>query len=294
MAQPFLDEDLTHLYQISPHLTNWLNDKQNMVSYIPDDLLPVRYATYKNGTDFFNSADAYDYPCVVKVSSSSAGDGVFICGDINTQQMVKKAIQNTKGTVLVEQFIETLHNYGIQFGIPYETSLPIEIIGINRQLTTKNGEFIGGIIYPGRSYDELNNVKNALISKILPHIRQMGWYGVGCFDVLSTKNGKAYIIDCNFRMTGMTAYLMLVANRQITKPLVSFSGEFLGELSQFKAILADIQTRENNIHILTVSFNDNICRCNAAILFDTEEVLQDTAKKLLNAGIKSQALEYFA
>src|SRR3989344_3968039 len=49
MAQPFLDDDLDHLYQISPKLTQWLNDKQHMISYVPEQLLPTRYGFFKSG-----------------------------------------------------------------------------------------------------------------------------------------------------------------------------------------------------------------------------------------------------
>jgi hypothetical protein len=47
MAQP--DADMAGLYQIPPALTSLLNDKQHMGDYIATDLLPTRYATYKNG-----------------------------------------------------------------------------------------------------------------------------------------------------------------------------------------------------------------------------------------------------
>ncbi|HUP26320.1 MAG TPA: hypothetical protein VM124_01575 [Candidatus Limnocylindrales bacterium] len=291
MAQPFLDEDLLPLYQIPPRLTNWLNDKQNMDSYIPRGFLPKRYVTFKNGSEFYESAREFPARCVIKVSSSSAGDGVYICTSKKMQKKVKKLLQNTQGAIFVEQYIEAAANYGIQFGIPYESDQPIDIIGVNQQLTTEDGEFIGGIIELSKAYDELKGVKEVLLAQVLPQIRELGWYGVGCFDVLIDKDSNAHIIDCNFRMTAMTAYLMLVANSQINKSLVSFSGEYRGTLKEFEHLLNGVQKR--NVHILALSETDDVCRCNAAILFNKREEIGPIARQLINAGIVSKALDFF-
>ncbi|MES2971230.1 MAG: hypothetical protein V4702_02845 [Patescibacteria group bacterium] len=296
MAQPFLDDDIRHLYQIPPKLTNWLNDKQNMGSYIPKELLPARYAEYKDGKSFFDSKRKFSLPCVIKVSSSSAGDGVHICKDAKTFQNTKKLLKNTKGTIFVEHYIEATANYGIQFGIPHDQSLPVDIIGINQQLTTPGGEFVGGVIDPARRYHELALIKEVILDQVLPHVREMGWYGVGCFDVLPDKSGNLYIIDANFRMTGMTAYLMLTANQQINQPLVSFSGEFTGTLKNFEDMLDQMSSdydRKRKVHILALAVNDGVCRFNAAILYDTYAEINLIAKQLVDAGVVSKALNFF-
>ena len=291
MAQPFLDRDVDFLYQISPKLINSLNDKKNLSRYIPKDLLVRRYAEYANGKTFSKSRRKFPLPCVVKVSSSSAGDGVYICYDIMSYHKVKKSLNSTKGAIIIEQFIKENANYGVQFGVPEDPNQSIEIIGINQQLTTSEGEFIGGIINPNNTYDELSFVKEIIVSEILPQVRDLGWYGVGCFDVLSDDDGF-YIIDCNFRMTGMTAYHMLVANRQIIKPLVSFSGELDGSCAEAINIIRslDDSTAGPLVHILTITENDGVCRFNGAMLLQDLRDISFVAQKVLDIGITSKAL----
>jgi hypothetical protein len=294
MAQPFLDKDMRHLFQISPRLTNWLNDKKNMTSFIPEKLLPQRYMSFKDGQALFNTRRSIPLPSVVKVSSSSAGDGVYICHDEQTLNSTKQHLKNTTGTIVIEQYIEAVANFGIQFGIPHDHALPIDIIGVNQQLTTPGGEFVGGIVDAKQQHEELKSLKNILLNEVLPHVRELGWYGVGCFDVLPDRYGNFYIIDSNFRMTGMTAYLMLAANKQINTSLLSFGGEFKGTLNDFERIITGISPPKDRkkIHILALTEVNGVCRCNGAILFEDQSTLINLAKQLTNAGLKSKALDF--
>lgn len=291
MAQPFMDEDMHDLYQISPRLTVWLNDKLNMPSFIPDVFSAKRYGSFKNGPEFSGTQQVLPVPCVVKVSSSSAGDGVYICLDAESMTAVKAELKTIRGSIIVEQYINATTNYGVQFGIPENPEQPIDIIGISKQLTTTEGEFIGGIIDNNSRYDELNSAKQALLHEILPEVRKLGWYGVGCFDVLVDKDGKCYFIDCNFRMTGMTAYLLLHANRQITKSLVSFSGEFKGTLTQLEKAFNTLPKARDSLHVLTYTEGHQSCNFSAALLFDSNQEIGVMAQTLLKAGIASKALE---
>ncbi|HSX23585.1 MAG TPA: hypothetical protein VLE74_00595 [Candidatus Saccharimonadales bacterium] len=297
MAQPFLDEDMGHLYQIPPQLTNWLNDKKNMESFIPAALLAQRYAAFESGQTFSKDRRPWTLPCVVKVSSSSAGDGVYLCKDNGVLQAVRSALKDATGTVIVERYIEAQANYGIQFGIPQNPALPIDIIGVNEQLTTPEGEFIGGVIDTANDYKELETVKQQLLSHILPEVRKMGWYGVGCVDVLVSPIGQPFIIDCNFRMTGMTAYLMLAANKRISGSMMSFSGEYKGSLAKLQETIGHISRQDRTeipMHIITLTEQDGACRFNAAISFRQSADLSDSASRLLQAGVASKALELFA
>lgn len=297
MAQPFLDDDMTYLYQIPPKLTNWLNDKQHMNSYVPAELLPARHGSYPSGQAFAADATKLVVPCVVKVSSSSAGDGVYVCKDRRSLLAAKKVLSAVQSTIIVEQYIEARANYGIQFGIPADAQAPIDIIGINEQLTTDMGEFIGGIIEPGRSYNQLRAVMHQLVKDILPQVRVLGWYGVGCFDVLEDTEGRLFIIDGNFRMTGMTAYFMMVVNQHITSSLVSFSAEFHGSLKQLEKLLGDVplaSDAEKPLRIISLAEHAGVYRFNAALLFHNRQRVGVMARQLLRAGIVSKALEQLA
>lgn len=205
-------------------------------------------------------------------------------------------MQNTS-SILIEEYIESEKNYGIQFGIPYDTQKPIHIIGVNRQITTSGGEFIGGIINPADSYNELQPVIEFLLKSALPTVRQLGWYGVGGFDVLIS-NGGQYVIDCNFRMTSMSAYLMLAANKQINKPLLSFSGELNGNLANIKNLIT-VFNRSNRlkdvkVRLLALTQNSDICRFNGVLLAKDTLAFSAAAHQLLQLGMVSESLTHIA
>lgn len=130
-------------------------------------------------------------PCVVKVSSSSSGDGVRVCRmaqDISSAQAV---FADLRTPILIQEYIDAVWNCGIQFGIPANPTLPIDIIGMSRQVTSPNGEFLGGIVlYDDQVPDEL---VVPLQESILPRARERGWFGIGGIDVLRNTEGRYYL-----------------------------------------------------------------------------------------------------
>lgn len=297
MAQPFLDTDMERLFQIPPALTVWLNDKRHLNHFVPSDLLPERYAIYPNGAAFAASSASLPAPCVVKVSSSSAGDGVYICKDRRSLRAAQKVLAECPGDIVVEKYIQPVANYGVQFGVPENSQAPIDIIGISEQLTTHEGEFIGGLIDPNHNHNSLAGVKKRLLGEILPQVRELGWYGVGCFDVLVDAQGRAFIIDGNFRMTGMTAYLIMAANGQINSSLLSFSAEFHGSLAELEALLENLPLATDvrqPLRLISLAHHHGVYRFNAALLFHDRQRGKVMARQLLKAGIASKALEQLA
>ncbi|MDB5177400.1 MAG: hypothetical protein JWN75_1068 [Candidatus Saccharibacteria bacterium] len=300
MAQPFTDKKIQDLYQISPDVTVWLNDKVNMIEYIDAALMPTRFGTYTSGSDFAaDSAIASRsdlLPCVVKVSSSSAGDGVYICHSIDDFKKAQSDTASLIGTIYVEQFITPVKNYAIHFGISHDKAKPIDIIGYNEQLTTNDGEFLGGIISGDAFPSELAAVKQHLENDILPIVRAKGWYGVGGFDVIIDARGGAYLIDGNYRMTGMSAYHFLLASGDIQTPLISFGGQFVGTREEFEhAILpfAGKSARQKSVQLIALSKHGDEWDFNGALMYENENTLKNSIHQLLNAGITSPALEQF-
>lgn len=300
MAQPYVDKELESLYEIPPHLTIWLNDKSHMHEYIKSSMMPERLAQYASGADFANDRTLLSrrkiLPCVVKVSSSSSGDGVYIC---HTKDDIAKAQDDVRlidVTVLIERFIVPVKNYAVHFGIPFDKSQPIDIIGFNEQLTTDDGEFLGGLISNESFPDTLQSVKEYLQHTVLPTIRNMGWYGIGGYDVIVDADGNTFLIDGNFRMTGMSAYHFLVANGTITKPLVSFSGQFKGSRKDFETAIMPFAGKDSaarTIQLIAISRHDNEWHFNGALLYRDQDELKQTVQQLRQKGIYSPALEQF-
>lgn len=296
MAQPILDDRLIDDYQIDPKLSIWLNDKKNLDQYVPLELLPKRYAQFLNGKDFFDSQLKIPVPCVVKVSASSAGDGIRLCQNVADLEKAKADFRQVTGTLFIEEFISYKHNLGFQFGIPYDKSFFFNphIIGHNHQITAVDGEFLGGFVIHDNeeTVAEIKEIKKIIENEILPKIQDMGWYGVGGFDVLITEKGKFYIIDSNFRTTGMTAYIFLTRNNLISKSMVSFTATFKGTEKEFiKNVLSLNKGKKKILGIVSLTKKDDEYRFNAALLFNRKKELPDLAKSLIEVGVKSAVLE---
>ncbi|HSX53451.1 MAG TPA: hypothetical protein VLF90_03745 [Patescibacteria group bacterium] len=295
MAQPYTDNSIAHMYQIPAQLSTWINDKNNMDQYIDPKNLPKRQAVYIDGEQFGAYHNEIKLPCVVKVTSSSSGDGVYICRTEQDMEHAMDELRDIKSTIFVEQYIEAKKNYGIHFGIPYDHTKPIDLIGVNEQLTTKDGEFMGGIIETVALPTELLPLEGYLLDEVLPKIRDMGWYGVGCFDVLCDDQDRLYLIDANFRVTGMSAYHFLISNGVIKKPLLSFGGEFVGNREQFEEALfpyASKNSRTRMVQMIALTRYGDTWSFNAALSFENHLQLKSRAWALLRQGIKSPALEH--
>ncbi|MBI2636505.1 hypothetical protein HYW84_04245 [Candidatus Peregrinibacteria bacterium] len=294
MAQPYDDATIESRFQLPTDHTIWLNDKVHLRYMIPADYLPDRYAVFRNGADFARYAKKLPIPCVVKVSSSSAGDGVLICRTLRQLLHAQKEYAGILSSILVQEYIEVVRNFGIQFGVPHDCRLPAEIIGVSEQLTTPEGEFIGGIVDPGRLIPEIDGVNDLLLQVVLPAVRGSGWYGVGGFDVLMDRDGRFYITDPNFRMTGMTPYLCEARNGHIRKRIVSFTGAFRGDMASFRRAIVPMAVEgspDQMLHIIALTRHGHTFRMSGAMLFDEDAEVAPSAARLLRAGLESKVFE---
>jgi hypothetical protein len=293
MAQPYTDAKAASLYQIEPKITTWMNDKKHMGDYINEQFISKRFAIYKNGSEFKANHEKHYLPYAVKVSSSSSGDGVYLCLTEDNLKTALKELENIRSTILIEQYIEARKNYGVHFGIPADPKKPIDIIGVNEQLTSDDGVFIGSIINSKNIPEELYGVRDYLLQDALPKIRDMGWYGIGCFDVLADDDGGYHFIDANFRMTGVSAYHFMLANGKLKEPLMSFAGEFDGNQAEFETQIvpfASPKDKQSFVRLITLSHHAPKWRFNGTISYENKSELKEKAARLLDSGVKSEAL----
>ncbi len=293
MAQPFLHEHLEEHYQISPQLVIELNDKKSLMTFFPAENLPHSYRRFGSGPEFVASTEAFPLPCVVKVSSSSSGDGVRICRTPVDLASAKHDFAHLGGTIFVEEFVDTLHNLCIQFGIPVDRSQPIEIIGQNEQLVSPDGDYLGGVVNPKKALKKIEEVHKILIHQVLPTVRAAGWYGVGGIDVLVSKDERIYFIDPNFRMTAAFTYVCLNKNGKIKKPVASFTGTVDSETNFKKNIipLATEGVSNQLLSFIALVKHGDIYRFNAGMFFEDDHTLCENAGLLLKLGVRSQVLE---
>jgi hypothetical protein len=292
MAQPFIDRALEKKFKIHPLLSVGVNDKRNKYIYIPDEYLPEKYAAFDSGKDFYQDNSDFPYPCVVKVTSSSSGDGVGICKNVEDIEKTKNRFASVQGSIIVEEYINIAYNIGIQFGIPFNRDIMPEILGFSEQLTSNNGEFFGGVVNPTKHIPYFEDIEKVFFQEIFPRIRSYGWYGVGGIDVLIGTNGKFYFIDPNFRMTAMSAYIYLSNVNKLTMPTISFSGNI--ECSQItfeNNIVSLTKGKDAPLKIISLAQHKNIFRFNAGIQFESNDDLRRKAVMLHSLGVKGKVLK---
>lgn len=297
MAQPFDDPEMEKFYQIPSLRTMWVNNKDHMPMYIPEAYRPERQAAFSDGKLFMNSIQEFNFPCTVKITTSASGDGVRICRNKRELAKVKKEWENVEQEILIEDFIKAKKNIGVQFGILPDPSREIEIIGWSEQVVTKEGEWLGGIIDYTKSTPEIDGLSKLLKEDILPQIRDRGWYGVGGMDVLIGRNKKRYFfIDCNFRVTGMTTFL-LESLKNPKRPTVSFVGTFTGSEEDFKSRIVPIAKEKSSDQVMRIVAMMNLdgkYRFNATMYFTNAKDMKSNAELLLERGVEAEVLNRLA
>lgn len=295
MAQPYMNGGLNSRYLIPSEIAISMNDKIDRDLYIPEKYLPERYQFFENGAEFVKDQTIPPLPCVVKVSSSSAGDGVKICHTREDFEKAKKEFAHLSVKILTEKYIDSIYNLGLQFGISADGKL-IEIIGHNEQLIDADGGYLGGLINPSNDIPVLEKIKRILYEEIFPNVQKLKWFGVGGIDILVDKRGNPYIIDPNFRMTAATTCLFAVKNGELKRPLVSFMGEFKGTHEDFLKKIVPIARNSDNalLKIIALTKRPNSYGMNAGILFDDYRNLQKTVCYLRDLGIEGGALDRIA
>ncbi len=293
MSQPYFDKDFNDIYCISPELIMRLNDKSYLFEYVPPEFLPKRYHQFDNGEIFEKDNTKLPIPCVIKVAASSGGDGVRVCRTAADIDEAKNAFRKMNGIIIVEEFVSSLSNLCVHFGVPFDASRPMEIIGASEQLTSGSGGFLGGVVNFAKKQPKMEEIKDLMLKRILPRIREEGWYGVGGVDLLVGTNGGIYVMDFNFRLNATTPYLFQTKNGDIKRPVISFTGTFYGDENAFKKSIVPFAKMGSPSQILDVisiiRFKDSY-RFNCGMFFGDEESKAKNARTLLDVGIHAEVL----
>ncbi|MBD0334337.1 MAG: ATP-grasp domain-containing protein [Cyanobacteria bacterium Co-bin13] len=145
------------------------------------------------------------FPYLIKTSHGLSGEGTYIIrnpSDLHYCQLELKKYLDIEllQTVIVSEFIkDVVENYCAQFYV--SRAGEIRLIGTTRQLTTAEGDYMGGVI----DYSQPDMSKFfEMIAAIGQYAHQQGYFGVVGFDVLETQDGQLYAIDANFRVNGST------------------------------------------------------------------------------------------
>ncbi len=291
MAQPYERESLRSKYRLPTSLMLLMNDKRGMKQWIPETYLPRTFAEFQNGAELLSARDI-PVPSVIKVSSSSSGDGVCVCKTQDDLMAAKTAFAEIDATIFVQEYIDPEQNYGIQFGIPADRTKPIDIIGMSRQLTSSKGEFLGGMV---KQNDPVPDVLEGILrNQVLPAVRKTGWYGIGGIDVLQSKEGKYYCIDPNLRMTAMSAAILSsVKGETAGKNIISMTAKFRGNPEELIR-LTQSGNADQIFRLIALRRDGDTFQFNGMLLFDQCETLSENAERALRNGFSGSLLENIA
>lgn len=293
MAQPYVDDRLEAKYRIQPSVTGWLNDKNNIRSFVPEQYRVPELARVQNGREFAGiDAEKLPYPCVVKVSSSSAGDGVKICRSKEEFRSAQDKFKDSDCTILVQKYIDLSSEVDLKFVVHEDQNKPFELLGYSNEITGLNGEYLGGIIRSDAdSVATVQNIYKILSTKILPKFKQKGWFGVGGVDVLVDQDGNFYFSDFNCRMTATMAQTMQ-SNAGLFKDnsVLVFNGKFQGSLGNFLEKVGPLATNGNpqqSLNVVALAKGNGDVKMHAGVIFDQKESLRGNIIELQRLGIRS-------
>lgn len=288
MAQPYTGDDIEDRYAIPTGLCAALNDKSAMSEIIPPRYLAARLAQFEDGASFASSSFS-ELPCVVKVASSSAGDGVRICKTPPELASARRDFTEISQRILIEEFVEAADSVGVQFAVPADPSKPVQVLGCSRQCLAAGSESIGGLVM--RDPTVPANIERALLADILPNVRSRGWYGVGGMDVLIASEEECRFVDPNFRMTAMTPFVWQARNDELGgKNQLSFnSALFTGELSDLLNV-ASLDSGGRLLNIISATRTVAGYRLCGSVLFDQSETLRENASELKKKGLTAASL----
>lgn len=192
-------------YWINPKLISYLNNKANLNKIVPLDHVPKR-ATIPLSEIINGTNKLMKLPLVIKAAtnqSTGSGYDVIIC---RAPEDIKQACNyfSISKTVVMEELIDIHKIFNTQFAKTVNGQ--IIYLGTSEQISTPSGSYLGNWIIrdnePPKSVLDLGR-------SIMECACDLGFIGIGGFDIALSKDNRVLAIDLNFRLNGSTPALLL-------------------------------------------------------------------------------------
>lgn len=196
---------------VSPDLLSWLNDKGNLAELVAPAYVPerrvVESALCSSSRSRACLPAGLEFPCVLKAATrQSTGGGaldIHRCDDADALEIALTKLQGSERLV-IEQWLSARRflclNYAIDHGgdIAYLGTTEI----VNEPGGAYLGNWLGESCAPSATTIEAGR-------KIARNGALAGYMGCLCIDVAELPDGRALVLDLNFRACGSTVPLLL-------------------------------------------------------------------------------------
>lgn len=293
IPQPFVDARLDDRYGVPADLCRRLNDKGELPRLVPAATPPTRLAELPDAAAL-RRLPWPGRPCVVKLTGSCAGEGVFPCADEAAWHAAQAALASLPGPILVERWIDVRRNLDVEFLVPADPRAPFRILGAVEQVIGERMRLAGGVCRPAWPSTALEEIQDRLLHEILPALRGLGWHGIGGFDVLVDRDGASWFMDPNLRITDFTAPLVRAWRCPPGCSLLILPyADFDGSLADFQARVAPIANErdpDQRLAVLGVLDRGDRLLVQAGLLFRSPDELRARARDLQDRGLSAPAL----
>lgn len=272
---------------ISPELLSWLNDKGNLAELVAPAHVPERRVVESASCAW--PQPGLKFPCVLKAATrQSTGGGAFDihrCDDAGALEIALTKLQDSERLV-IEQWLPAHRFLCLNYAIDHCGD--IAYLGTTEIINEAGGAYLGNWLgescTPAATIIELGR-------EIARNGAEAGYMGCLCIDVAELPDGRALVLDLNFRACGSTVPLLLFnAIRKTTGASIARYRNWLWEGDFRSMIDAARHALRSGFLIPIVSFDPGThglagpARLNSLLLGGSREEITAREQELVSRG----------
>lgn len=221
-------------------------------------------------------------PCVVKLSHGYAGLGNFFIHSKEDEVAMREQlkVQWPDAKLVVNAIIEDItEDYGIQFYLHADGTL--QWLGHTEQTFDDGGRWCGGVFH-AETQPTLRSELADFVTATGERLHSAGYFGLVGIDVVRNREGQAFLVDVNPRLTGITPFLMLsrqFATDGFTNAIYRASCQFGGSLEHL--IHAAEQHERARVVVLSAFEQSGATTCHLSVSAASLAVCQQTFADLV-------------
>lgn len=200
-----VDEISSETYWIDRGLLQFLNNKANLGALVPSEHVPARRVVAAEALESL-ADNRLTRPVIIKAAtdaSTGAGADVRVCRSARDVRAALAQFGSHTDRFVVEDLLDFDWLGCTQFVALPDGSL--DHVGTAELVSDEEGRYRGNYVYIEQETDP---VTLDLGYEIMRAASELGYRGYAGFDVGRTADGKTYVFDLNFRLTGSAETLL--------------------------------------------------------------------------------------